>query len=142
MSIVKGQEPHAGAIKRTAQLLSGPEPAAISIFPTGPVGRRTSYEIYPGVAYLAMQCPTVPVVLISLAGLTDLDLRSVMMLRRPRLLVSVGEPFTAADLLDEGGQPCASAICERIAAEWGKQAEQESGLILAGRASDREVASE
>jgi 1-acyl-sn-glycerol-3-phosphate acyltransferase len=137
MAIVKGQEPHCGAIKRAARLLSGPEPVAISFFPTGPIGRRKSYEIYPGVAYLAMQCPAVPVVPISLSGLADVDLRSVLRLERPRLFVSVGEPFTAAELLGKSGQPCTAAICDRIAAEWGRQAERESGLILAGRSSDR-----
>jgi len=120
MGVVKGREPHAGAIRRAACLLNGTMPATIGIFPTGPIGKTKSYSLYPGVAHLAMRCPQVPVVPISLIGIADVDLRSILTLNRPRVQIVVGEPFTAQEIGLDNEQALAAAICDRIDAEWRK----------------------
>jgi len=120
MAVVKGREPHAGAIRRAASLLNGTMPATIGIFPTGPIGRRKYYSLYPGVAHLAMRCPQVPVVPISLTGIADVDLRSILKFDRPRVQIVVGEPFTAQEIWLDDQQALTAAICNRIDAEWRK----------------------
>src|SRR5262249_42955167 len=53
MGTIRGYEPHQGAIERAGRLLLGQSPLTVAFFPTGPIGKKKNYQIYPGVAQLA-----------------------------------------------------------------------------------------
>src|SRR5262249_32928878 len=121
MSIIRGYEPNQGAIERAARLLLGESALTVAFFPTGPIGRRKSYEIYPGVAQLAILCAEVPIVPVSVAGIQELDWRSVLTFRRPRVVIGVGDSFCAGEIDVSTEAQKVETICERIRAEWDKQ---------------------
>lgn len=118
LGVVPGEGPDRGAIARAARLFHESRALTVAIFPTGPIRRARSYEVRPGVGYLAGLCPDVPVVPVTVLGVADLRLGDVLRLRRPEVVISFGEPICARSLpagpLDEQ----AAAVCDRIAAAW------------------------
>ncbi len=104
-------------LARAGSLLASGDAVTIAIAPTGPVGRRRTYEVKPGVGQLMVAVPDVPVVPVSLEGLQDLRFSLATFLRRPPLTIRLGQPFRARDVAGSG-EAAVAEICGRIRREW------------------------
>jgi 1-acyl-sn-glycerol-3-phosphate acyltransferase len=106
------------ALRRASEILNGPAGSCLAIYPTGPTGRSDAYEVKPGVGYLSLSCPGVPVIPVAIFGLRDLQLRDVLTLRRPQLTYVMGEPFRACDLPANHNHELVEVIRQRIERAW------------------------
>jgi 1-acyl-sn-glycerol-3-phosphate acyltransferase len=116
MGLQKGRGHDQSAITRFAELDQRGR-FSISIFPTGPLGRAASYRLGAGVAHLAMRCPDVPLMPVSLLGLSHVRLRDVLLFKRPPVTVVLGESFTAREILGST-EVRINSICQRIEDAW------------------------
>jgi 1-acyl-sn-glycerol-3-phosphate acyltransferase len=116
LALVRGEGEQQVAFERVAELMAVPGPRVVGMFPTGPIGQTAHVPPRPGIAYLAMRCPEVPVLPVSLVGLRAIRLRDVLALRRPILTIAVGAPFKASDLSSSGGS--VARIVGRIDQTW------------------------
>jgi 1-acyl-sn-glycerol-3-phosphate acyltransferase len=118
IGVQRGVGMEQGGLRRASEILSGPAARSVAIYPTGPIGRSVDYEVRPGVAYLSLACPDVPVIPAAVLGVRELRWRDVLMLRRPEIHLVFGEPFRGRDL---PGTPCerrVQDICQRIEDHW------------------------
>jgi hypothetical protein len=116
---IRGHEPEDGGGLQTARrTLLSPSPSTLVLSPTGPVGRRRDYQVRYGVAWLARECPDVPVLPITLLGVQELRLRDVLLLRRPRIALVVGAPIFGRDHDRSDAGVFDGEFCERIRACW------------------------
>jgi 1-acyl-sn-glycerol-3-phosphate acyltransferase len=120
LGIRRGGGMDQGALRRATEILNAG--GTLAIYPTGPTGRSVTYEVKPGVGYLSLNCPEVPVVPVAIIGLRDVELRDVLTLRRPQLTFIMGEPFRACDLPAEDNQQRVEVVRQRIEQAW-QQAE-------------------
>jgi 1-acyl-sn-glycerol-3-phosphate acyltransferase len=118
MGVVRGEGLNQGAVARAAELVKESRASFISIFPTGPIGRSRTYDVKPGVGYLALRCPDVPVIPVTIVGLQELELRSVLRLERPLITIVFGTPFTATEVDAATDAARIEAICDRIGSSW------------------------
>jgi hypothetical protein len=138
LGLQRGQGLQQSAIDRFAAL-SARRPSCISIFPTGPIGKRDTYRVGPGVAQLALKCPDVPVLPVTLLGVADLRLRDVFLGRRPRITLSIGAPFTAGEVQRDTDVERILVICRRIAAQWAREEDAARDRHPAGSGSVHET---
>jgi 1-acyl-sn-glycerol-3-phosphate acyltransferase len=122
IGIRRGGGSEQDALRRASEILNGSAPGSIAIYPTGPVGRAAHATIKPGVAFLSLSSPEVPVVPVAVLGLRELCFRDVFVLRRPAVTVVIGEPFRARDLSGERQEQRVEDVCRRIERFW-KEAE-------------------
>jgi 1-acyl-sn-glycerol-3-phosphate acyltransferase len=120
MGFVRGDGPRQGAIRRSSELLRDMRRCYITIFPTGPIGRKKDYEVRPGIGHLACLQPDVPVIPISVVGIQELRWRDLLLLRRPKLVYRIGEPITAREVHADDDDVRVEAICEHVGRVWGR----------------------
>src|SRR5262249_44492765 len=125
MGLSRGLGPTQSAMERAARLLSSARPVVIVTYPTGPIGRRKDAELRPGVGHLALRCPDLPILPIALTRVQEIQLRDVLLLRRPPVTVVVGPPFRAKEVDGETYDARVEAVCRRIARAW-----SEGGAIV------------
>ncbi len=117
IGVARGAGRGQSGLAQAARLLSRPSRMTVGVAPTGPIGRARDYEVKPGIGYLALDVPEVPVVPISVQGVQDVRLGARLFLRRPVVTIRVGEPFRARDLGGSEDERVAE-VCRRIRAEW------------------------
>jgi 1-acyl-sn-glycerol-3-phosphate acyltransferase len=145
IGVARGAGRGQSGLAQAARLLSGRSRMTVGIAPTGPIGRARDYEVKPGIGYLALDVPEVPVVPISVEGVQDVRLGLGVFLRRPVVTIRVGAPFRAGDISGSEDERVA-AVCGRIRAEW-ERLESYDGAHdgsdrIRGRAAARERAEE
>jgi 1-acyl-sn-glycerol-3-phosphate acyltransferase len=118
MGLMRGREPHDGAIKQVVSRIEGDVPTTVAVYPTGPIGKTQNYVVRRGIGHLALSCPDVPVIPVTIIGVQELSLLSVFTLRRPEITIAVGEPFTAADIVADTVNERMCLILSRIAQDW------------------------
>jgi 1-acyl-sn-glycerol-3-phosphate acyltransferase len=121
MGLVRGQAPNEGAIGRAARLLQSRRRTSVLIYPTGPIGTRTAYDVRPGVGYLAHACPDVPVVPVGIAGIAGIRWGDVLRLRRPRIEIRLGAPIYGREFVHASEEAAIGAVTDRIDAVWRRQ---------------------
>lgn len=110
------------------------QPPGLVICPTGAIGRSREYTVHAGVAHLAACSREMRVHPVALAGFAELEWRDVLRLRRPRLVIAIGEPFRVADIGAEGEQFVAE-VCARVRTGW-ENALREAGQCAPGRSGE------
>lgn len=128
MSFVPGREPLDGALEKATRLLYGSSPVTVAVFPTGPVGHSRKYHVGCGIGHLAVHCPCVPIVPITVLGLQNFRIQDILMLKRPSLTVSVGEPFRGSDLVTDSDETRDKMACERVRMEWDRLEKKSTAL--------------
>lgn len=130
IAVARGAGRGQSGLAQAAKILNSPYPATIAIAPTGPIGTRRDYEVKPGVAYVALDAPEVPVVPVVVTGLAGVKLNLGIFFRRPRVTIAIGEKIRAADV--EGSEDeRVQALCNHIRGEW----ERIEGRVPALRAA-------
>ncbi|HEY9869614.1 MAG TPA: hypothetical protein V6D08_10650 [Candidatus Obscuribacterales bacterium] len=120
MGLMRGREPHDGAIKQVVSRIESDVPTTVAVYPTGPIGKAKTYVVRRGIGHLALSCPDVPVIPVTVIGVQELSLLSILTLRRPEITIVVGEPFMAADIVAETVNERMCLILSRIARDWTK----------------------
>jgi 1-acyl-sn-glycerol-3-phosphate acyltransferase len=132
MGLSRGLGAEQSATERAVELLRGPEPVTMAIYPTGPIGRSERFNIRPGVGYLAVKCPDLPVFPVTLVGVQHLKLRDLLLWRRPRVDISIGQPFYGRELRGVTEEDRMEHACELVAAGW---AHEEQAIAALHRVS-------
>jgi 1-acyl-sn-glycerol-3-phosphate acyltransferase len=117
IAVARGAGRGQSGLAQAAKLLTSRFPATVAIAPTGPVGARRDVEIKPGVAYVALDAPEVPVVPVAVTGLAGVKLDLGIFFRRPKVTIAIGEALRAADVAGSEDERVAS-LCNHIRAEW------------------------
>lgn len=115
MGLMRGREPHDGAIKQVVSRIESDVPTTVAVYPTRPIKKAQTYLVRRGIAHLALSCPDVPVIPITIIGVQELSLLSILTLRRPEITIAVGEPFTGAEIVAETVNERMCLILSRIA---------------------------
>ncbi len=117
MGYLPDEEPQ-GAVQHAANLLGRSAAGTIAIYPTGPIGRKSFFELFPWVGYLALAAPQVPVYPVNILGLQQITFGRLLRFQRPPLTIVIGEPFSALNYPEGNPSERIDAICDRIAEDW------------------------
>ncbi len=128
LAVTHGAGRNQSGLGRASELLSGGRPVTIAIAPTGPIRESRSYEVKPGVAWLALDNPDVPVIPVDVVGLQGVRPGLSLFWRRPVVMVALGRPFCGRDATGAREEERISHICERIREAW-ERAEAKVGAL-------------
>ncbi len=117
LGLVRSRGERQIAFDRAVELV-GRRKQAIAMFPTGPIGRSRTYDVRPGVGWLALRAPEAPVIPVSVHGLQSVTLWDVLRLRRPAVTIALGEEIRASELASLPKEERVEAICEWIRTQW------------------------
>ncbi|MGZ6142378.1 MAG: lysophospholipid acyltransferase family protein [Myxococcales bacterium] len=121
MSLSRGLGLRQSATTRAIEILRGEELATVAIFPTGPIGKRPFFSLGPGVGFLGLSCPDVPVIPVTLQGVKEFRWRDVLLLRRPVLTLAICRPVYGREVPGDDEERRADAICDVIAQRWAEE---------------------
>lgn len=118
MGLSRGLGLEQSATERAVEILQGKGRSCAAIYPTGPIGQRREFSLGPGVGYLALKCPDLPVVPVTMTGVQQFRWKDVLRFKRPFLHVSICPPVYGRDARGLEFEDRADDVCDRIAEKW------------------------